>query len=104
MEGSISSARDEDERRKNYIESLELSVNALGYNILKNVSYDGNCFYNAIAELPNESGVELRKCVTEFIKQEVKCMNHYHNYLFKACAFILKLLLKCTATTFHPLP
>ena len=49
------------------IQNLEITVNEFGYKIMKNVPYDGNCFFNDIAELTGESGVDLRKSVTEFV-------------------------------------
>lgn len=77
MEESLSSARNEEDRRANDFKSLEITVNEMGYKVLKNVPYDGNCFFNAVAEFTNESGIELRKRVAEFVEREVRCMNNY---------------------------
>ena len=41
----------------------------MGYKVLKNVTYDGNCFFNAVAEFTNESGIEVKKEWQNLLKE-----------------------------------
>ncbi|CAC5379825.1 unnamed protein product [Mytilus coruscus] len=61
----------ENEYRQMKIKKLKDAVSTLGFNVLQNVPYDGNCFFHAVGLLFGKDGHLFREETVRFIEQEV---------------------------------
>lgn len=61
----------ENESRQLKIKKLKDAVSALGFNVVQNVPYDGNCFFHAVGLLCGKDGHLFREETVCFIEQEV---------------------------------
>ena len=74
IEASLHSAAAESESRKEDLELLRTHTEQFGYRIVRNVPYNGDCFFHAVCVTlarPEFDATDLRHQLVTFLKKKV---------------------------------